>query len=57
MDTEYDRICKKMDEIQNKMHKIKNGPVVWSAATEEEFYYLSRLYSQLYDQLMAIRHG
>lgn len=39
--------------VQNRMQKIKNGPVFWSKEREEEYERLRDLYCQIYQQLSS----
>lgn len=52
-EVERDSIQKQMIDVQNKMQRIKNGPVVWSKEREDEYERLRDLYCQLYDRLVS----
>lgn len=50
-EAEYEIIRDKMFKVQDKMVKIKNGPMVWSKEREDEYEYLRRLYIYFSSQL------
>lgn len=53
LETEYEITRQEMINVQNKMHKIKNGPMRWSKEREDEYERLRDLYNQLYQRLSS----